>query len=237
MRLDSNLHSEKRRVNCAVARMPPLFIPVAAATLIFSVPTGLQDFLGTPLRDFNGERVAVVEDLEVDLANDAVRYAILVVDGRRIAYPFAPLEVSIDGKRLLFHGNAERLARAPALDECGGSPDWALYWAATNEPRLAGATELLGKPVVAPDGRAELVDLVVDAADGKIAFAVVRLLINRLHPVPPRALALQGGELTLSLSLAKLDRTRDISAAELAGLRERPVLARHLADYAAGLLR
>jgi sporulation protein YlmC with PRC-barrel domain len=217
--------------------MHPILVPVAAATLILSVPSGLKDFLGMPLRDVGGERVAMVQDLQVDLANAAVRYAILEAGGRRVAYPFAPLEVSIDGKRLLFHGSAERLARAPALDECGGSPDWAAYWAGAKPPQLAPASALIGAAVVAPDGRGELADVIIDAADGKVAFVVVRLLINRLHAVPLLALRRQGDELKLAFPLAKLDRAHDISAADLAHLRDRPVLAQRLAQYAQDLLR
>jgi len=211
--------------------------PAAAQGRILSVPSGLKNFLGAALQDFAGQPRATITDLELDLANGGLRYAILDVQGRRIAYPFERLEVSIDGRRLITHDSAERLARAPAIDDCAGSPRWAAYWAGSATPRLAAASKLIGQPFRAPDGAGRLVDIVIDAADGRVAFAVVRLPGKRLHAVPLYAFVLQGGELAFALPITRLDPRRDIPAAALADLRDRPELARWLARYADALAR
>jgi hypothetical protein len=209
--------------------------PAAAEHSVVSVPRGIKDFLGTTAKDFAGHARAKVADLEVDLANGAVRYAILEVHGRRLAYPFARFEVSLDGRHLLIHDSAERLAHAPALDECAGSAQWAAYWAAAHMPRLAPASELIGHLVLAADGRGELADMVIDGADGKVAFAVLRLPVGRLHPVPLHAITQNGRDLTLAVPFAKMDPAHDITAAQLADVRDQPVLARRLARYAQDL--
>jgi hypothetical protein len=209
--------------------------PAAAQHSVLSVPSGIEDFLGTAAKDFAGHARAKVADLELDLANGAVRYAILELDGRRLAYPFARFEVSLDGRHLLIHDNPERLARAPALEECGGSPRWAAYWAATRTPRLAPASELIGHLVRAADGTGKLVDIVIDAADGKVAFAVLRLPVGRLHPVPLRAITQSGADLMLAVPFAKMDRANDMTAKQLADIRDEPILARRLSRYAQGL--
>jgi hypothetical protein len=206
--------------------------PAAAQHSVVSVPSAVQHFLGATAMDFAGHARATVADVEFDLANGAVRYAILELDGRRLAYPFARFEVSLDGRHLLIHDSAERLARAPGLDECAGSPRWAAYWAATQPPRLAPASELIGHRVNAADGIGQLADIVIDAADGEVAFAVLRLPVGRLHPVPLRAIAQDGRDLVLAVPFADLDRSHDMTATELADLRDRPILARRLARYA-----
>jgi len=201
---------------------------------ILSLPARLSFFPGAELADLSGRRLGQVEDVVLDLANARMRYAILEVAGRRLAYPFARLERSLDGGHVLIHETAARLAAAPALAERRGSPAWWAYWAGASRPALIRASELLRRRVDAPDGSAELADVVIDAHEGEVAFAVVRFE-RRLHPVPLRLFALEGDSVRLDLALAKLDPRHDLSLRELKAVRDEPVRMRTITAYAASL--
>lgn len=77
--------------------------------------------------------------------------------------------------------------------------------------RLAQAPEWIGGGELA----GTLVDVVLDAHEGKVVFAVVRLAPGKLHPVPLRGFAL-AEELVLALDARDLERGRDFAPKELA---------------------
>ena len=195
----------------ALALACVLWAAAASAEGIVSLPARLGTLVGGELADFSGEPRGRVADLVVDLANARVAYAVLETAGKTLAFPFAALELSLDNRRLLIDEPRERLERAPALDERGGSPYWSAYWDGSVPPRLARASELLGRRF----DEGELADIVIDAHEGDVAFALIRLDGGALHPVPVSAFSLQGTELVLDLALARLDRRRDFPEARL----------------------
>jgi len=196
---------------------------------MYSLPVRLGHLLGKPLTDFAGQRRGRVADAVVDLANDRVPYAVLETAGKTLAFPFGALELSLDNDRFLIDETRERLARAPAFDECAGSAYWSAYWEGRAAPRLARASEFIGHRF----GEGELADIVIDAHEGDVAFALARLADGALHPVPLGAFSLQAGRLALALPPGRLDRSQDLPPDALGD----PVRLKAAARYAATLGR
>jgi sporulation protein YlmC with PRC-barrel domain len=204
-----------------------------AATMlrVISLPTCLSELFGMEVKSFARRRLGAVEDLVVDLANGRVRYAILETRHRTVPVPFHALELSLENKYSLLDASPERLANAP-----GRAVGVDAYWDGPAPPRLARASELVGRPFRGVNGEVagELADIVIDAHEGNVAFAVISLAAGRLHPVPLDAFAV-GEELVFTLGAAKLDPARHMSRAELEAGLERSDFLRDNAAYAARL--
>ena len=202
---------------------------MAATTLtIISLPTRLSSLVGEEVGNFAGRRLGTVKDLVVDLANGRVRYAILDTRSKTVPVPFHALELSLEDEHLLLDASPQRLAKAPARTDGVDA-----YWDGPALPRLARASELIGRAFQDSEGKraGKLVDVVIDAHEGNVAFAVISLAHNTLHPVPLNAFA-AGEELRFTLRTTALNAARHLSPAELNAGLERDEFLRENAAYA-----
>jgi sporulation protein YlmC with PRC-barrel domain len=202
---------------------------LAATTLtIISLPTRLSSLVGEEVRNLAGRRLGTVKDFVIDLANGRVRYAILDTRYKTVPLPFHALELSLEDEHLLLDASPQRLAQAP--ERANGAD---AYWDGAALPRLARASELIGRRFRSAEGElaGKLVDIVIDAHEGNVAFAVISLAGNTLHPVPLSAFA-AGEELFFTLRATELDAARHLSLAELNAGLERDEFLRESAAYA-----
>jgi hypothetical protein len=152
-------------------------------------------------------------------------------NGRPMQEAHDRLELSLENEYLLLDASPERLANAP-----GRAAGADAYWDGPAPPRSARASELIGRPFrgVGAEFAGQLADVVIDAHEGDVAFAVISLAAGTLHPVSLDAFA-AGEELVFTLGAAKLDPARHMSRVELEAGLERGDFLQENAAYAARL--
>ena len=145
--------------------------------------------IGTPVKNVEGEELARLRDLVLDLDDQRVRYVIMEGFGKLFRYSFVNFDPGPQARYLVLHIGRERLEQSPGM-EAG--------WQA---PGLVLASALLGRDV--EDGRGgkvgELADVVIDPGDGKVSHVLFRAREGgkRIARAPLSALSLRGDALVL----------------------------------------
>ena len=150
-----------------------------------SEPVSASALLGKEVRDPLGERVAVVRDLVLDARHGRVHRVVVETGSARRGYPMHAFSMP-SGRSYLV------LDRPDAALETPGP-----------RARLVDASSLIGHPFrVGGEARGgRVVDVVLDAFWGKVAFAAARLGNEAaLRPLPLDALEPRGRRLALSVN-------------------------------------
>lgn len=141
---------------------------------VFSVPVKATSLLGKEVRSGGETHRGQVQELVFDLPANRVRYALVSMAGEVSAYPMHALKLPYDRSAVRLESAADRVARV------------------TDDKDLLPASELIGARF--KDRQSGLagtvVDVVLDAFWGKVAFAALALDgDSQLRPAPLDAFA------------------------------------------------
>lgn len=151
---------------------------------IFSAPVKASSLMGREVRNPRGEYVGTVGDLVFDLQHNRTPHAILDLQHDRAAYPMHALKLPRGSSYIVLEASGDHVAQ---------------QW---DDTRLMPAHALMGRTFRLRNdaGAGTVVDVVLDAFWGNVAFAVVRLAGDaQLRPVPLDAFYAENGRLILRL--------------------------------------
>lgn len=182
-----------RLLVCVLALCTPLTLAAADATeafRIFSVPAKASSLIGTEVRNPKGEYLGTLGDLVFDLKHNRTPHAILDLQDDRAAYPMHALKLRRGSGHVVLEASGDQVAQ---------------QW---EDTRLIPAHALIGQEFMTRNrsGTGTVIDVVLDAFWGNVAFAVVRLEGKPpLRPVPLDAFHVVNGALMLRLERKALE--------------------------------
>lgn len=150
-----------------------------------------SELIGKETRNSDGAGLGRIQDLVVDLDDSRVRYAIIGGRGKLHRYSLAQLELMTGKEHVLFDIPQQRLEASPGM-----APGWKAG------AGLVRASELIGWKVRDAQGQSvgEITEILIDAGDGTVPFALVDLAGDAGRGTRLRldALRLRGDELVLA---------------------------------------
>lgn len=182
----------------ALAQPPMPAAGVAPAAQPVAGDVRVSTLIGMEVRNPMGEQVGRVEDLVVDLSQQAVQFAVVSVGGflglneRLFPFPLNAMRPA-PGNHLLLNVDRNQLLGAPGFprDQWPGwnDPRFTLpgaqppSGAAAARRQVVRATQFLDKDVNDRNGRdvGEVEDLVVNLASGQVRFVVVEMDLGWRH--------------------------------------------------------